>query len=46
MERPIDHTFKAGVIVLQGLYPASDVVASVGDIEYLVKTSKSGVVME
>ena len=45
MERPIDHTSKAGVAVLRSLCPASndpnsfsDVIASVGDIAYLQRS--------
>ena len=52
MEDPIDRIFKAGVGAHQSLYPASDhpysfseLVASVGDVAYLVETSKREVVM-
>lgn len=52
MEDPIDRIFKAGVGAHQSLYPAPDdpnsfsgLVASVGDVAYLVETSKLGVAM-
>ena len=52
MEDPIDRIFKGGVGPHQSLYPASDgpnsfsdLVASVGDVAYLVEASKRDAVM-